>query len=116
MINIREVFKSQLNSSEIPKYSVSENFEDMVFTKIKRKETFRKRGFSIAMIFIILFLFLGLPFLKHNNIFDNFLKSKNNVKKDNIPIVENMNFASSDSINNYAIEMIQKNNKVRRPL
>ncbi len=114
MNDIKEIFKTR--NREILNDSVSENFEDMVFEKIRRKETFRKKSYSIAMIFILLLLFFGLPILKHNNILNNFLRSKNNVKRKDVPIVENMDFASSDSINNYAIEMIQKNKKGRKPL
>ncbi len=110
MDELKEILKSQ-NFNE----KVSDNFDEIVFSKIRKKELFKKKLYSVIMIILILSAFFGLPFLKHN--MSNLVKSKHkNIKKTDVPVVENMNFASSDNINNYAIEIIPKDKKSRRPL
>lgn len=101
-----EIFK---NSARRETFVVGADFEERVFAKIKRKKTIRKHisaaivGFSLAG-----FLFLAQNIIFHKNPVENkqIIAHRESTQKEEIPLMEDVIFTSSDSQNNYAIEQV----------
>ncbi|MCI0471427.1 MAG: hypothetical protein L0Y73_07210 [Candidatus Aminicenantes bacterium] len=100
--------------------TVGDDFEERVFSKIKRKKTNRKRiAAALAGIFL-----LGSIFLAQNIIFqeipvddkqvfarqDSIRQESNQLEE--IPLTEDVIFTSSDSQNDYAIEQISSSEDI----
>ncbi|MCK4836532.1 MAG: hypothetical protein KAT17_07835 [Candidatus Aminicenantes bacterium] len=111
MKSIEEVFR---NYSK--KYQVNENFEDRVYARIKRKKAIRKAVYSSFFVFsLFLILFLVFSFLpettqdknreaQYANRFSERGKEMN--VKEEIPVIEDVFFASFDDRTDYAIEQV----------
>jgi hypothetical protein len=94
-----------------PTLEVGSDFENQVFAKIKKKKRQRKITTSItAGIAIFGFLFIAqATFLKPDK--SKSLRMANQLKqrtmeKEEVPVVEDVVFASSDSTANYVIEQV----------
>ncbi|MCK4762891.1 MAG: hypothetical protein KAW12_11910 [Candidatus Aminicenantes bacterium] len=109
MPDLNETFGVYKNSSRVENLSLSEDFEAKVFAKIKKKKTVRRNiaaaiaGFSLA----------GFLFLAHSMFFDKnpaankqFIAQQESTQQEEIPLMEDVIFASSDSQTNYAIEQV----------
>jgi len=93
----------------VPESSVGNDFEHRVFAKIKRKKTQRKVTASVGLALLMGgFLFIAqITFL--NKSVDTrrpLLAGPAAVEKEEIPIVEDVVFASSDSRSSYIIEQV----------
>jgi hypothetical protein len=99
-------------------HSLAEDFEAKVFTKIKRKKTVKKIGYSFTVFFVVgVILFLSFIFLQPDRTQDDPLRNKfatqfpqNPAKsvdiKEEIPVIEHVYFAPSDGRDSYAIEQV----------
>jgi hypothetical protein len=111
MKSIEEVFEHY--SKE---YAVRDDFEDRVYAKIKKKESVRKVKYSSLLVFsLCLILYLVISFFP-------FSKGKENREtryagqfseaagttavKEEVPVMENVFFASFDDSTDYAIEQV----------
>jgi ribosomal protein S21 len=87
--------------------SVSEDFEKRVFSKIKKKKTQRKVATSVTLgILIFAFLFVAQVTLFHKETEPIIMARPGSTDKEEVPVVEDVIFASSDSRTNYAIEQV----------
>ena len=92
-----------------PVLNVSGDFECRVFAKIKRKKTQRKVTASVGLGIVIAgFLFIAqVTFLNKNDKYSRPLMAESAiVEKEEIPVVEDVVFASSDSNSSYIIEQV----------
>jgi len=99
-------------------HNLEDDFEDKVFSKIKRKKTRKKIGYSFTVFFVVgAILFFSFYFLLTDRNKDDVLKTKyatrfpqNTEKsidiKEEIPVIEDVYFASSDERDSYAIEQV----------
>lgn len=98
-----------------PAHPLSEDFEDRVFAKIKKKKRQRKAAASAALtIAVFAFLFIAQaiflpkeperkPLTAQSQRIESFMDRK---EKEEVPVMEDVIFASSDSQTNYAIEQV----------
>jgi hypothetical protein len=87
--------------------SVSEDFENKVFAKIKKKKTQRKVVASVTLgVLFFVFLFIGQAVLFHKETEPPFMARPEPTHKEEVPVMEDVIFASSDSRTNYAIEQV----------
>lgn len=87
--------------------SVSEDFENKVFAKIKKKKTQRKVVASVTLgILIFAFLFIAQLVLFHKETEPTFMARPESTDKEEVPVMEDVIFASSDSRTNYALEQV----------
>ena len=87
--------------------SVSEDFENKVFAKIKKKKTQRKVVTSVTLgILIFALVFIAQVVLFHKESQPTFMAQPGSTDKEEVPVVEDVIFASSDSRTNYAIEQV----------
>ena len=87
--------------------SVSEDFENKVFAKIKKKKTQRKVVTSVTLGFLIIaFLFIGQVVLFHKDTEPTIMARSGSTDKEEVPVMEDVIYASSDSRTNYAIEQV----------
>jgi hypothetical protein len=87
--------------------SVSEDFENEVFAKIKKKKTQRKVVTSVTLgILIFAFLFIGRAVLFHKDTEPTMMARPGSADKEEVPVMEDVIYASSDSRTNYAIEQV----------
>jgi hypothetical protein len=87
--------------------SLSEDFENKVFTKIKKKKTQRKVVASVTLgILIFAFLFVAQVVLFHKETEPRIIAQPGSTDKEEVPVMEDVIFASSDSRSNYAIEQV----------
>ena len=98
-----------------PAHLLSEDFEDRVFAKIKKKKKQRKVAASAALtvtvfafVFIAQAIFLHKepetkPLIAQTQRIESFMDRK---EKEEVPVMEDVIFASSDSQTNYAIEQV----------
>ena len=87
--------------------SVSEDFENKVFAKIKKKKTQRKVVTSVTLgIFVFAFLFVAQVVLFHKETEPTIMARPGSTDKEEVPVMEDVIFASSDSRTNYAIEQV----------
>ena len=82
------------------------DFEKKVFAKIKKKKTQRKIAASVTLgIVILAFLFTAQAVLFHPKP-GPILAGPAHAAKEEVPVMEDVIFASSDSTTNYAIEQV----------
>lgn len=95
-----------------PGAALSEDFEDRVFAKIKRKKKQRKAAASAAIsIAVFAFIFVGQAVLTNREPGRDILTARSEtIAKEEIPVMEDVVFASSDSQNDYAVEQVSYNN------
>jgi len=87
--------------------SVSQDFENKVFAKIKKKKTQRKVVTSVTLgILIFVFLFIGQAVLFHKDTEPTIMAQQDSTDKQEVPVMEDVIFATSDSRTNYAIEQV----------
>ncbi len=107
MDNIQNTFKRFRQNT--PGLEVGADFEDLVFAGIKKKKKQRKVTASAALAIA----FAGFLFIAQATVFHKPGKSpatmadgSNKQMKEEIPVVEDVVFASSDSQSNYVIEQV----------
>ena len=103
MKNIDELLKNISRESNL-----KEDFEVKVYSKIKIKKSHRKITYIASFMFLCIAIFMGYFFFiqgKGNSVILN-TKSDRLVEKEEIPIIEDVYFASYDDRTNYAIEQI----------
>jgi len=87
--------------------SVSENFENRVLAKIKKKKTQRKIVASVTLgVLIFAFLFIGQAVLFHKDAEPTIMARSGATEKEEVPVMEDVIYASSDSRTDYAIEQV----------
>jgi hypothetical protein len=112
MDNIQSTFNHL--KRRLPSMEVGGDFENVVFAKIKKKKRQRKITASVtAVVVLVGFLFIGQAV-----IFNNPSRSKQPLlagkmvpaqQKEEIPVIEDVVFASSDSGSDYVIEQVGYN-------
>ena len=92
--------------------TVGDDFESRVFAKIKKKKTQRKVAASAALgIALFAFLFIAQTVLIHKEpepvlaVQPRIVQPEMEAKEE-VPLVEDVIYASSDSRSNYAIEQV----------
>jgi hypothetical protein len=87
--------------------TVSEDFENQVFAKIKKKKTRRKVTASLALFMVIFaFIFIARAVLLHREPGPKTVAQSELTTKEEVPVIEDVIFASSDSKTTYAIEQV----------
>ncbi|UCH94157.1 MAG: hypothetical protein JSV88_28340 [Candidatus Aminicenantes bacterium] len=87
--------------------TVSEDFENKVFTKIKKKKTQRKVVASVTLgIVIFAFIFIAQAALFQKKAGPDIIAKPESTVKEEVPVMEDVIFASSDSRTSYAIEQV----------
>jgi hypothetical protein len=112
MDDLNKTFRKYKISNSDELLNVGEGFEERVFAKIKRKKTIRKHitaaivGFSLAG-----FLFLAQSVFFHKNPIEEkqVIAQKESTQKEEIPLMEDVIFTSSDSQSDYAVEQVVYN-------
>ena len=85
--------------------TLHENFEDMVYSKIKKKKMVKKVTYSCVSVFLILSaLFTYNLFIKNGPAPEGL--AKKSIFKEEVPVIEDVVFASSDSRTHYTIERV----------
>jgi len=88
--------------------NVNEDFESRVFYKIKKKKKQRKVTASAVLgIAVFAFIFIGQAALFHKKPEQTIIARPESTVKEEIPVTEDVVFASSDSRSDYAIEQVQ---------
>ena len=91
---------------------VSEDFENRVFAKIKKKKTQRKMVASVTLgILIFSFLSIAGVILFHKETGPTMMARPGITDKEEVPVMEDVIFASSDSRTNYAMEQVAYDNE-----
>ncbi len=85
---------------------LNDNFEDMVFHKIKRKKRQRVMAASSFGAFLLGgFLFISVTlFLPEKN--DTLFTKGGPIAREEVPVTDYVTFAASDDSNNYVIEQV----------
>jgi hypothetical protein len=94
-----------------PKESVGENFENEVFQKIERKKINRKRtSYTVSFgVFVFMVFLLFQVFTANQSTSSSFKADHFDVPpKEEIPVIEDVYFVSSDSRTSYALERVSK--------
>jgi hypothetical protein len=117
--NINNAFNLHGLKQNTPGHNFSSDFEARVFSKIKRKKTQRKVATSAALsIAVIGVIFIGQAVLFHQDPREKILAEQygRNVQtetsiqaKEEVPVMENVVFASYDRQTDYAIEHVADN-------
>jgi hypothetical protein len=93
-----------------PGYTLSDDFEDRVFAKIKKKKTQQKATASVVLsIAVFAFIFIAQAIFSHKKPGKETFITRSEVgieTKEEIPVMEDVIFASSDRQTNYAIEQV----------
>jgi hypothetical protein len=90
-----------------PAHPLSEDFEDRVFVKIKKKKRQRKAAASAALtIAVFAFIFIAQAVFLPKDPERKPLIAQPLREKEEVPVMEDVIFASSDSQTNYAIEQV----------
>jgi hypothetical protein len=103
MKNIDELLKNISTEN-----SLIEDFETKVYSKIKIKKLQRKITHTVSFIFLCIAIFMGYFFFIQDKEEPEILNAKSDklIEKEEIPIIEDIYFASYDDRANYAIEQI----------
>lgn len=103
MKNIDELLKNISRESNL-----REDFEVKVYSKIKIKKSHRKITYIASFMFLCIAIFMGYFFFIQDKEEPEVLNAKSDrlVEKEEIPIIEDVYFASYDDRTNYAIEQI----------
>jgi hypothetical protein len=90
---------------------LGEDFEDRVFAKIKKKKTQRKVATSAVLsIAVFAFLFVGQAVFFDRDPGSRMMTARSEqTVKEEVPVMEDVIFASSDSQTDYAIEQVAYN-------
>jgi len=106
MKNIDELLKNISRESNL-----KEDFDVKVYSKIKIKTSHRKITYIASFMFLCIAIFMGYFFFIQNKGEPEVLNAKLDklVEKEEIPIIEDVYFASYDDRTNYAIEQIEIN-------
>jgi len=95
--------------------AVGDDFENIVFAKIKKRKTQRKVATSVTLGFVLLaFIFIAqITFFNNNNeesepvlASQTDMTVPDNAIKEEVPVMEDVIYASSDSRASYAIEQV----------
>jgi hypothetical protein len=87
--------------------TVNEDFENQVFAKIKKKKTRRKVTASVALFMVIFaFIFIARAVLLQREPGPKTVARSELTPKEEVPVIEDVIFASSDSQTTYAIEQV----------
>jgi hypothetical protein len=92
--------------------SVSDGFENQVFARIKQKKKQRKIAATVgAGVLLFGFLFIGQAILFQKTPGGSMMARPNTIDtdKEEIPVMEDVIFGSSDSTTNYAIQQVSYN-------
>jgi len=92
--------------------SVSDGFENQVFSRIKRKKKQRKITAAVgAGVLLFGFLFIGQSVLFQEKPGGSMMARPDaiDVDKEEIPVMEDVIFGSSNSTTNYAIQQVSYN-------
>ena len=91
-----------------PSLTVNEDFETRVFSKIKKKKKQRKITASVVLgILVFAVIFIGQATLLDKEPAVPVIARSESAVEEEIPVVEDVVFASSDSRTDYAIENVQ---------
>jgi len=120
--NINNTFNLHGLKQHAPGLALNADFEARVFAKIKKKKTQRKVAASAALsIAVLAFLFIGQAVLFHrepgekiligrNERNGRYMQTETSIKaKEEVPVMENVVFASYDRQTDYAIEQVADN-------
>lgn len=95
-----------------PPRPLSDDFEDRVFARIKRKKKQRKVA-TVAVMSVTLFAFL---FIAQAVFFNRrpetpllTAREEASIEKEEVPVMEDVIFASSDNRTDYAVEQVNYN-------
>jgi hypothetical protein len=87
--------------------TVGEDFESRVFGRIKKKKRQRKIAASAAMcLAVFAFLFTARAVLFHRESEPIIMAQPEPAVREEVPVIEDVIFASSDSRNAYAFEQV----------
>ena len=92
-----------------PEASLGEDFEDRVFAKIKKKK--KQRKVIASSLFVAIFV-AGLFFVYNTMtsvkppVEDRIIVQSESIQKEEIPLMEDVIFASSDAKTDYSIEQV----------
>lgn len=103
MKNIDELLKNVSTESIL-----REDFETEVYSKIKIKKSHKKITYIASFMFLCIAIFMGYFFFIQDKGEPEVLNAKSDklIEKEEIPIIEDVYFASYDDRTNYAIEQI----------
>ncbi len=88
-----------------PTRALNDDFEDRVFSKIKKKKKQRKAAAAAAMsITLFAFLFIAQGLLFNDRTETPFLTAS--MEKEEVPVMEDVIFASFDNRTDYAVEQV----------
>jgi len=109
MDNFENKFNTYKQHSSL--LTVSEDFETRVFTKIKKKKTRRKVTASAALFVVIFaFIFIARDVLLHREPAPKTMTRAESITretiKEEVPVIEDVIFASSDTQTTYAVEQV----------
>ncbi len=92
---------------------LGEDFETKVYSKIKIKKLHRKITYIASFMFLCIAIFMGYFFFIQDKGDPEVLNAKSDklIEKEEIPIIEDVYFASYDDRVNYAIEQISIDEK-----
>lgn len=117
--DIKNTFNLHGLKRQAPGHTLNADFEARVFAKIKKKKTQRKVAASVALSIAVLgFIFLGQAVFFRQDPREKILIGQNerNVQtetsikaKEEVPVMENVVFASYDRQTDYAIEHVACN-------
>jgi hypothetical protein len=117
--NINNIFNPNRLKQHNPGLALNADFEARVFARIKKKKKQRKVAASAALsIAVLAFLFIGQAVLFHREPGEKILIGQNarnpqiktSIKaKEEVPVMENVVFASYDHQTDYAIEQVAYN-------
>lgn len=103
MNNIDEMF-----SKYTIKDKLSDNFEERVYSKIKKKKRTNRITYMTISIFFIFSVFFTYFFVFQKTPESGYL-AKKPIFKEEIPVIEDVVFASSDGRTSYTIEQVSYN-------
>ncbi|MCP4148694.1 MAG: hypothetical protein GY757_13185, partial [bacterium] len=96
-----------------PDYELSEDFDARVFAKIKKKKTQRKVVTSTVLgVLLFGFLFIAQSLFYEREPADDMMAARSDraiEQKEEVPVMEDVIFASSDAQTNYAIDQVGYN-------
>jgi hypothetical protein len=117
--NTNDTFNLYGLKRHTPGHTFQADFEARVFAKIKKKKVQRKVAASAVLsIVVIAVIFVGQAVLFHQTPEERILIGRNsrNIQtetsinaKEEVPVMENVVFASYDQHNDYAIEQVAYN-------
>lgn len=88
--------------------SLSEDFEEKVFLKIKKKKKQRKITVALSLVFMVCIIAVAFQIYIGGDSRSGALTAQRQSRaiKEEVPLVEDLYFASSDSQTSYALETV----------